>query len=90
MLIKFNNKVYFEGDDGTTGDEIWSYDGINPPTLVEDLAPGTLNGSQVGLNLKEPIVVDDRLYFRGTDTGSFSDMGLCTLRPVDYFCRHCP
>ena len=42
----------------------------------EDLAPGTLNGSQVGLNLKEPIVVDDRLYFRGTDTGSFSDMGL--------------
>jgi len=31
---------YFAADDGINGNEVWAYDGVNPPMLVADIFPG--------------------------------------------------
>ena len=39
-LVVYNNKLYFGADDGTSGMELWVYDGTNTPTMVADIRPG--------------------------------------------------
>ena len=41
-FVSFNNQVYFKADDGINGDQIWTYDGINPPTVFFDINPDWL------------------------------------------------
>ncbi len=57
-FIEFNGKLYFSGDDGIHGTELWMYDGVNNPTMVADI--------NVGKAYSEPskfAVYKDNLYF---------------------------
>ena len=40
-FIVFNNELYFEANDGTNGNELWKYDGVNAPSMVADIRPGS-------------------------------------------------
>ncbi|DAC55308.1 MAG TPA: hypothetical protein HA359_00885, partial [Candidatus Poseidoniaceae archaeon] len=35
------NALYFEANDGNNGDELWKYDGVNAPSMVADIYPGS-------------------------------------------------
>jgi len=41
----YGTKMYFSGNDGTHGDELFMYDGVNPPTMVADINPGATSSS---------------------------------------------
>jgi ELWxxDGT repeat protein len=68
-LTSFNNKLYFSADNGTTGRELWSYDGsASQPVLVADLVPGSADGIQTfGAPWKTPTfpVLNGKMYFPG-------------------------
>ena len=38
-LIVFNNALYFAANDGTNGNELWKYDGVNAPSMVANIRP---------------------------------------------------
>jgi len=58
----FNGKLYFQADgDTSTGTELWEYDGINPPRLLDIRQGGE---SSVPRNL---FVYRDTLYFSALD-----------------------
>lgn len=59
--IEFNNKS-IQVQRSIHGNELWEYDGINPPSLIMDIYPGTQNG--VGTDL---IVFDNKVFFAGND-----------------------
>jgi trimeric autotransporter adhesin len=54
----FNDKLYFNGDDGFTGREVWEYDGSSPPARVSDI----LAGPQPSYP-SEFYVFNNKLYF---------------------------
>jgi len=62
-LIPFNEQLCFAGDDGTSGAELWCYDGTNPPSLVKDIYPGFL-GSLLPHTF---VVFNNVLYFSADD-----------------------
>ena len=39
--IEYNNKLYFQATDGSTGMELFVYDGMSAPTLAKDINPGS-------------------------------------------------
>ena len=41
MNLYIKNKLHFVAYNSTNGNEIWAYDGVNPPTMVADIYPGT-------------------------------------------------
>lgn len=59
-----NNELYFAGNDGITGEELWKSDGTPEGTvLVRDINPGPASGVETG-----PFVAyNDRVYLRGDD-----------------------
>ena len=59
----FLDKVLFALDDGIHGNELWIYDGINPPVLLDDIIPG-LSGS----NPKNLRIFNSRLYFTSNES----------------------
>jgi ELWxxDGT repeat protein len=59
--VVLNGKLYFPGDDGTTGGELYSWDGVNTPTVAFDLVPGS-NSSLPA----EFITLNNKLYFSAT------------------------
>jgi ELWxxDGT repeat protein len=59
----FQNKVFFALDDGIHGNELWIYDGINQPVLMDDIVPG-ISGS----NPKNLRIFNSRLYFTGNES----------------------
>lgn len=59
-MAVFNNKLYFSGRTPATGYELYSYDGVNPPALAFELAPGTGDGSAIPFG-----VFDNKLICTG-------------------------
>ena len=56
----FNNELYFQGNDGTHGHELWKTDGTASGTvMVHDTTSGSFNGYA-----KDLTVFNDELYFR--------------------------
>ncbi|MCP4536613.1 MAG: choice-of-anchor D domain-containing protein [Chloroflexi bacterium] len=62
-LTVYSDTLYFRANDGSTGNELWSYDGITT-TLVADINPGS--GSSSPFNIT---AFDNQLYF-GADDGT--------------------
>jgi ELWxxDGT repeat protein len=62
--IVYNNKIYLGSYEptGNIGQELWSYDGINTPTLVSDIYPGTSSSSPRNFT-----VFNNKLHFSATD-----------------------
>ncbi len=59
-LVVFNNALYFEANVGTSGDELWKYDGTSA-SMVADIYP---NGNS---NPNGFIVFNNELYFQAND-----------------------
>ena len=56
--VVFNGVLYFAADDGTNGSELWKYDGVNPPSLADDILAGS-----AGSYPSDFTVYDGKLYF---------------------------
>lgn len=61
-FVEYNNKMYFRGNDGTNGRELFVYDGVNAPQMVVDIRPGENSSSPCDL-----IVFKDLLFFHAED-----------------------
>jgi ELWxxDGT repeat protein len=61
-LTVFNNKLYFLSKDDEHGNELWSYDTLNPPSMVTDINVGPGNSNPQFLR-----VHDNKLYFVADD-----------------------
>ena len=73
QLFTIEDTLYFKGDDGTHGDELWRSDGtIAGTVLAADIANGS-DGSNVGLNFEFSTMpwkaqkIGNTLYFRADD-----------------------
>ena len=63
-FIKYDNKLFFNSEDGTHGNEIWFTDGTEIGTqLLKDINPGSANGTY----LLQSGVFDGKLYFTADD-----------------------
>ena len=58
-----NNVLYFNARDSTTGQELWKYDGTNPPSRVADIYTGLNNGSSPNFLT----VFNNAIYFQAND-----------------------
>ena len=58
-------KLFFSATDGTSGYELWSYDGTNPPEMVHDINPGS--GGSDAARYGGLIEFGGKLYFSATD-----------------------
>ncbi len=56
----FEDKFYFNGDDGQSGTELWAYDGVNPPCQITDFPLETFSPYYL-------TVFHNDLYFTGND-----------------------
>jgi ELWxxDGT repeat protein len=45
-FIIYNNLLYFRAQDETHGRELWAWNGVNDPALIEDINPGTAHSSE--------------------------------------------
>ncbi len=64
--IVFNGKLYFTANNGYSGNELWVYDGANPPSLASDLVGGSLSP----YNLTP---FNNKLFFGGSGSGIGSE-----------------
>lgn len=60
------SKLFFNYNDGSSGRELWMYDGTNPPTLVADLSSSSWNGGANSI-----VTQNGQFYFSGI-TGSWA------------------
>jgi len=60
----YAGKLFFTASDGSTnfGAELWSYDGMNPPVRVTDIAPGFADSFP-----QKKVVYNSKLYFQAYD-----------------------
>lgn len=61
-LTEFNGKLYYAGYKAGTGQELYSWDGINPPALVLDYNVGNSSSNPTSL-----FTYKDHLFFNATD-----------------------
>ncbi len=59
----FEDVLYFSGDDGVHGRELWMYDGTNDPKMVTDLCRGNCHGDP-----DEYAIYNGKLYFTARDS----------------------
>jgi ELWxxDGT repeat protein len=68
-LTVFNNELYFQADDGSSGQELWKYDGTGVSMLL-DISPGSADGvPDDGM-----VIVGNALYFAGDDGFNGEDL----------------
>jgi ELWxxDGT repeat protein len=60
-LTVSNGKLYFSADDGSHGQELWVYDGVNPPSMVLDINDGSDS------NPSHLVDYNGVLYFQAND-----------------------
>lgn len=71
--VVFNNKLYYQGNDGNSGNELYVFDGINDPTLDQDINSG--GGSSYPLSIwSGSAVYNNKLYFAASDDGSDTEL----------------
>ena len=65
-FVEFNNRLYFQADNGDSGRELFVSDGTAEGTqLLVDLRPGSSNyGYNYGINPSNFVEFNDRLYFQ--------------------------
>lgn len=63
-----NGKLYFAGNNGSTGVELFSYDGSNAPTAIEINAGATGSGP-IGMT-----VIGTKMYFAATTTAAGTEL----------------
>lgn len=68
-MPEVNGKLYFPANNGSTGLELFSWDGANAPALVSDIVPGAGDGFNI---YSEMIALSNKVYF----TASTSSSGL--------------
>ncbi|MCX6208808.1 MAG: hypothetical protein NTZ59_04745 [Bacteroidetes bacterium] len=61
-IRKYNNNYYFPAFDNSKGNELFKWDGTNPPTLAIDYNTGTASS-----NPSDLFVYKDHLFFNATD-----------------------
>lgn len=61
-MTHYHHRLYFSARTGFYGQELWEFNGADPPEMVVDINPGP-SGSKPN-NL---IVFDDKLYFSADD-----------------------
>ena len=67
-LVVFNNRLYFSGNDGSKGYELYSYDGINMPVLAADIQSGSSSSYPRYFS-----ATGSRLYFTANDSVAGSE-----------------
>jgi len=68
----FNSKLYFSANDGTNGQELWGYDGNNPPVMIANINPQPTAQDDYGEDsgFSSPTgftVFNSKLYFSAHD-----------------------
>lgn len=57
--VEFKGKLYFSAGGRRSGIELWEYDGIKKPKMVEDIHTGLYKGSYP----RDLVVLNEKLYF---------------------------
>lgn len=68
-MATLNGKVYFPGTDGTHGNELFSWDGMGAPVMVNDFNPGS--GSS---NPNEVITYNNSIVFTASSTATGTEL----------------
>ena len=70
-LTVFNAKLYFRANDGINGTELWVYDGVNLPAMVDNICPSLYFCTKIacaGESYPRYLTVfDSKLYFQADD-----------------------
>ena len=69
QMIVFNDRLYFYADDGSYGNELWSYNGTDDPAMVSDS-----NGGSGNFWPHYFAVFNDKLYFQGVDASGDQEL----------------
>jgi ELWxxDGT repeat protein len=70
VLTPAGGRLYFFGNDGVTGSELWMYDPVDEGVFpVKDIRPGLADSVDVSANMFMAglVAVEDRVYFRAND-----------------------
>ncbi|EDP94313.1 T9SS type A sorting domain-containing protein [Kordia algicida OT-1] len=65
-FVILDNTLYFAGDDGSNGNELMQYDGINPPSQVADINLGLMDS-----NPRAFTVYNGAIYFSAEEFGQY-------------------
>jgi ELWxxDGT repeat protein len=57
-MVTLSNKIYFEANNGIDGHELYSWDGVNNPTMVVDINPGANSSTPSGF-----VAYGNKIYF---------------------------
>ncbi len=74
-LTNYNGAIFFKARDANHGDELWRYDGMNNPSMVADIYPGTMHSAIYDLTDAWP-----NLYFSARN----ESYGIELFRYTDY------
>lgn len=66
-LTVFNNTLLFNASNGTSGYELWSYDGTNTPAVIHDLNPGSGSSTPSINNIGRMGIMNGTLYYSAND-----------------------
>ena len=64
--IVYNNVLYFGANDGIHGTELWKYDGLNPPSMVADIYPGSGDSEPIDLTIYDD-GFQNAIFFRANN-----------------------